>query len=236
MILKNSDKLKSHPDRAPSTVSSRLRQKITEFPSGVLFGVEKIDISVSHYVDYLCIMHQIIRASVPLMALAIEHCDQTNPVHRKLSIYLEKHVKEENGHPAIVLSDLRAAGIFKEDVLARSPHSSVVQMVGSQYYWILHHSPIALLGYIAFLEGSPPTAGFIEFWKSATDLPKEAFASLALHAVADLRHNVELYAFIDDLNLDKASEDLIGLSAMQTAKLAGATWTLMVERWKNCRG
>ena len=37
------------------------------------------------------------------------------------------------------------------------PPPSVAGLVGSQYYWILHHHPVAFLGYVALMEGYPPT-------------------------------------------------------------------------------
>jgi len=34
--------------------------------------------------------------------------------------------------------------------------------VGAQYYWIHHFHPVALLGYIAVLEGRPPSPTLVE--------------------------------------------------------------------------
>ena len=40
--------------------------------------------------------------------------------------------------------------------IARPPAPAVAALVGAQYYWVLHHHPVALLGYIGLLEGYPP--------------------------------------------------------------------------------
>ena len=47
-------------------------------------------------------------------------------------------------------------------ILTRPPSPTVAAAVGAQYYWILHYHPVALLGYVATLEGTLPTVELLD--------------------------------------------------------------------------
>ena len=70
----------------------------------------------------------------------------------------------------------------RSDVLARPPSPTVAALVGSQYYWIFHFHPVALLGYIAVLEGYPPSMAMIDQLEAGTGYPREAFRTMIAHA------------------------------------------------------
>ena len=56
--------------------------------------------------------------------------------------------------------------------VARMPSPTVAALVGSQYYWIFHYHPVALLGFVAlFVEGHPPTPQLIEVLNERTGFP-----------------------------------------------------------------
>src|SRR5215212_640831 len=115
------------------------------------------------YAEYLFMSHCVIRASVPLMerarrrALALAD----DSVAAIVADYFETHIGEERGHDEWLLEDLVSLGVAREEVLARPPSANVAALVGAQYYWIEHYHPVALLGYIALLEGYPPVASEI---------------------------------------------------------------------------
>ena len=96
------------------------------------------------------------------------------------------------------------------------PPASVASLVGAQYYWVLHHHPIALLGYIALLEGNPPSPQSIDDLETRTGLPASAFRTMRLHATADPGHAEAFDRFIDALPLDDYQESLIAVSAAHT--------------------
>ncbi|MFB9240383.1 iron-containing redox enzyme family protein [Massilia antarctica] len=212
------------------SASSQLRRKIHLCKADTPLDRDD-QVGIAHYRDYLCYLHQTIRASIPLMACAIERCSIDRPVELRLRAYLARHIEEEAGHAELLMDDLITTGLSREQVLSLPPGPAVTRMVGAQYYWILHHSPFALLGYIAFLEGTPPTAQALDFWKTATGLPPAAFCCLVLHAGADPRHWRELDCFIDSLPLPDSELALIGQSAMQTAQLAGDAWHALKQGW-----
>ena len=217
-------------DQKSTLPSSQLRRKIHLCKADTRLDRDD-QVGIAHYRDYLCYLHQTIRASIPLMACAIERCAIDRPVELRLRAYLGRHIKEETGHAELLMDDLIATGLSREQVLSLPPGPAVTRMVGAQYYWIHHHSPLALLGYIAFLEGTPPTAQALDFWKMATGLPPAAFCCLALHAGADPRHWRELDCFIDSLPLSDRELALIGQSAMQTAQLASDAWHALKHGW-----
>ena len=109
------------------------------------------------------------------------------------------------------------------DVLAQVPSPSVAALVGGQYYWIHHHHPVSFLGYVALMEGYPPTPELIETLIQRTGYPEKAFQTLIEHAELDPEHRDHLDRTLDVLPLDESHELAIGLSAIGTAALAAKT-------------
>jgi hypothetical protein len=171
---------------------------------------------------HLVLLHQIIRASVPLLEAAFREArNRDDDLCRLLTPYLERHIDEERDHDEWTLQDLESAGVRRAQALAATPPPDVAALVGAQYYWILHHHPVALVGYIAVLEGNTPSEALIDQLRSRTALPDSAFRTLRLHAVEDPEHQAALDRLIDVLPLDAQQERLIAASAMHTgAKLA----------------
>ena len=175
---------------------------------------------ITVYREYLFQSHSIIRASVPLMKATLECCRApkylSDPVLKLFGDYLERHIIEETGHDEWILNDAEVLGIQRRALLERIPKQTALQMVGSQYYWINHYNPVAMLGYIAVMEGTPPQSEFIEDVARRNKLPLEAFSSFILHAKVDPKHRADLDLLLDKLPLRKEQLGLIGLSALQT--------------------
>jgi hypothetical protein len=93
--------------------------------------------------------------------------------------------------------------------------------VGAQYYWVLHYHPVALLGWIALLEGYPPTTDTIDQLMVRTGYGPEAFRTIAMHAELDVRHGAELFERLDRLALTPEQSTVIGLNAMSSVHLLG---------------
>jgi hypothetical protein len=171
------------------------------------------------YVRYLCAMHEVIRASVPLMELAARRCralGPDDPLAGPLADYLDRHAVEERGHDDWLLRDLTAAGAAACDVAARQPSARAARLVGAQYYWIEHFHPVALLGYIAALEGNSPAPGLAQRLARACGLPASAFRTLDLHATLDRRHQADLDSVVDALPLSREQEIAVSVSALHT--------------------
>ena len=82
---------------------------------------------------------------------------------------------------------------------------------------MLHYHPVAVLGYIALLEGYPPSPGMLEELSAGSGYPPEAFRTLRLHAELDPGHGAELDRMLDGLALTPPQTTVIGLSAIASA-------------------
>jgi hypothetical protein len=171
------------------------------------------------YPSYLFHNHAVVRASVPLMNAALDcvlAAWKDDPVASGLADYLTHHIPEEMHHDDWLLEDLQVLGVNRAEVLSRMPSPNVATLVGSQYYWIRHFHPVAVLGYIAVLEGTPPEATYIERVANRTGVPLEAFSSLLRHAQLDPYHRDDLDRMLDRLPLTPAHSSLLGVSAFHT--------------------
>jgi len=169
--------------------------------------------------EFLFLTHCIIRASVPLMAAAAcvsRERAAENEMYPRLEEYLSHHVTEEASHDEWLLDDMEVLGFERGEVLRRVPSAAVAELVGAQYYWLHHADPVALLGYIAVLEGDPPREGELEAAAVRTHLPHDAFRTFISHAKLDPNHKQELDDFIDSLSLTQQQQALLSVSAITT--------------------
>jgi Iron-containing redox enzyme len=218
--------LTNAPAVEPATASTRLRAKI-----GLV--IQPFSAACTELVDhpqlrelwpeYLIVQHQIIRATVPLTEAALEEAralPATDPLAAPLATYLREHVDEERGHDETLLDDLELLGARREDVLTRIPPASVAALVGAQYYWLRHHYLLALLGFVAVMEGYPPTPELVDTLVERTGYPRPAFRTFAEHAELDPGHRDHLDRVLDELPLTAEHEALLAISAISTAGLA----------------
>jgi hypothetical protein len=133
--------------------------------------------------------------------------------------YLRHHIPEETGHDEWVLDDLETLGYRRADILKRIPPPSAAALAGAQYYWIRHVHPVALLGFIAVLEGTPPDVAFFESTADRIGVPRRAFSNLLLHGKLDPQHRDDLDHALDALPLSDEHHALMGVSAFQTIHL-----------------
>ncbi len=174
------------------------------------------------YPEFLFRNHSVIRCSVPLMRAAAAACEKkldSDPVAAGMLAYFEKHIPEETGHDDWVLDDLETLGFRRNEVLKRIPPPSAAALAGAQYYWIRHVHPVALLGFIAVLEGTPPDVEFFENLADRIGLPRRAFSNLLLHGRLDPQHRDDLDHALDALPLTEEHHALMGVSAFQTIHL-----------------
>ena len=188
--------------------------------------------SASLYPEYLIALHGVVRASVPLMEEALRRSQEVasgDPVAAGMLAYLERHIEEERGHDRWLLEDLEILGVPAGEVWARPPADSTARAVGAQYYWIRHHHPVALLGYVAVLEGRPPSVEFLDRTVEATGLPRAAFRTLYTHAQSDVGHRLDLHALLDGLPLESRHESLVARSAFHTVAELAETLLRVVD-------
>lgn len=171
------------------------------------------------YLRYLVTMHTVIRASVPLMELALDHCrraDPADPASEPLGHYLSRHIARERHHDTWLLRDMAAAGLQPRRELARPPSPEVARMVGAQYYWVSHFHPLCLLGYVAVLELNAPAPPLIPLLADRTGLPAAAFETLRVHAEVDGGHSAAVLATLDGITAPPQVRAAVRLSALHT--------------------
>jgi hypothetical protein len=170
------------------------------------------------YPGYLHTMHEVIRASVPLMRLALYRCAErvsTDPVAARLCVYLLDHIEEERGHDDWLLADLAALDRGPAPA-AGPPPPAVARLVGPQYYWIEHDHPVALLGYIAVMEGNAPTTALPSWLVSHAGIPVAAVRTVREHAQLDTGHTDAVYDLLDALPLTAAQATAVAVSGLHT--------------------
>jgi hypothetical protein len=205
-----------------SSLSSRLRTKLLfAFPysSETDSRLGQITMDADHFREYLLTLHSITRATVPLMQAAEQAClcSEDDPLSAILAKYYHRHAREESRHDDWFLADLGATGTGKKEVLSRKPTTEVAELVGSQYYWIHHGHPVALMGYLSFMEGYPPQRSQIADWTITTGYPSAAFRALTKHSSLDKYHKAALYKILDSLPLKEAQEEWITSNALYCA-------------------
>jgi len=207
---------------AEASASAQLRAKIALVSAPLAAALGRIlgrpDDLRQRLVAHAILIHQITRASGPLMEVALQACRLCDGDHAAagLASYLERHIEEERHHDLWLLEDLESVGVARADVLSAAPPPSVAGMVGAQYYWIHHHDPVALIGYMLMLECNAPTPATIADLKRRSGLPESFFRTHRVHAELDPDHQSDLLDLATLLPLSQAQRQLIDASIMHT--------------------
>lgn len=208
------------------TASDRLRAKL-DAAAPVFASVAERLWTSPHvreiYPVYLATMHMIARAAVPLMQAALDRAE-SQARHDKLAAalaeFLPNHIEHSIGRDTRLLDDLAATGADPTIPLQAIPSPRIASLVGAHYYWVHHHHPIALLGYIAAIESYPPPSGFAARLREQTNFPEDAYRTIARREQMDSRRRDHLYAWMDTLPLTRRHETLLGLSGLHTINAA----------------
>jgi hypothetical protein len=211
------------PDSPGRPVAARLRAVLDQAEPalrGAAAGLWSAPGLGERYPRYLQAMHGVLRASVPLMERAAARCAEflpQDPSTDRLRDYLVQHAGEERGHDAWAREDLALLGGDLAAACDEQPWPDAAALVGPQYYWIEHHHPVALLGYIAVLEGNAPRPGLAEWIAAGAGVPDAALRTVREHADLDTGHTEAIYRLLDSLHLDAAQERAVTVSALYTA-------------------
>lgn len=147
-------------------------------------------------VDNLIFAHQIIVASEQLLDFAVHRlaAEPRSGFEAVLLQYFRDHAEEERGHAAWLVRDLATAGATVAD---RPLSWDAVQAVGAQYYLVLHAHPVALLGYMAALEGAPMPIADVDALEALHG--PELLRTLRYHAEHDVGHCADLRRMLDQV-------------------------------------
>jgi hypothetical protein len=203
----------------------------------------KIDFAVLHYsaiardtvfgarlpelfIDYLIALHQFVRAIDHLLQVASQEAERRwqagDASCRGLAEYYVRRRSEEGHHAAWLLEDIEALGLNGAEVLAKLPPPEVAALPGSQLYWIMHHHPATLFGYLIVLEAYPLHMEDIDHFREQTGLPEAAFRTMRLHAEEDPGHAEEIFRFLEQSAFTDELYDAITCSALTTCQQLAA--------------
>ncbi len=170
-----------------------------------------IDLSIrSTFVNNLVYVCQIIKASEGLLITAIDELKKIDgDFEDELRKYYESHLEEERGHYEWLIDDLSLESM---DLNWRS-----VEMAGVQYYLIKHIHPVALLGYMAVLEGDPFPLKLVD--ELETLHGGKLCRTLRYHAENDINHSKDLLKIIQ--LVPEKWKDLIIQNATTTVRRIG---------------
>lgn len=154
------------------------------------------------FARHLCLIRQVIEASEGLLE---EAAQQESPCQA----YFAEHLDEERGHARWLEQDIKNLGADPCGL-----DYAAVAFAGSQYYLIKHVSPLALLGYMAVLEGYPMSDEHIA---KIEELYPDSAHTLKYHAIHDKDHRAELMRQLE-LVPDEL-HDLVIWNAVQSARM-----------------
>lgn len=177
------------------------------------------------YPRYLTAIYPVLKFTVPLIYAAREICAEradTSEVYRILAEYYDRRALEELDHDQWLLQDLARMGISSEEAQGRTPLPSIAALVGAQHFYLANGQPAALLGYMAALEGYPPTDQLLDSVVAATGYPESYFRTLRKHAHLDIYHRDELDVFINGAGLPEADLTLVMSNALACLDGVGA--------------
>jgi hypothetical protein len=168
--------------------------------------------------NFIHMNHSVARATVPMMEEVIRCAEAlpNDPVCAPLIAYMKEHIVEEKDHDEWYVRDLGVLGMSRKEVFARIPSPNIAAMIGSQYYWIKHHHPIAFLGYMGSTETNPPKEETVNSIIKDSGMPAAGFDTLMLHAKIDIHHSADIINLINSLPLSEEHLRIIEMSAFQT--------------------
>lgn len=171
------------------------------------------------YPRFLLELHKVMRGGLAIMRLALQRSQElahADAVAASCAEYLARHIEEEKDHDAWLLSDIALCGISPDQVRSQMASPEVAALVGAQAFWILQEHPVAFFGYLAAVEGDPPSHDHLDLIRIKSGYSEEAFRCLREHADADVVHHAELRVAIDDMPLNARHHQLLALSAFET--------------------
>lgn len=219
----------THSQRLRATISLAER-RLTSLIHDVWFHPRLNEL----YPEFLFALYGVIVSTTPAMRFAGQLCAEAGndgPLDAWLGDYYLEHAVEEDGHGEWALADLGSLGVARERVLERLPYPSVAALVGSQYYWMKHVHPIALLGFIAVLE-SPAQLEFLREVSDRDGIPLASMSCHVKHAELDPGHVAEFDATLDSLPLTREQRDLITVSAITTIGHLEQVFTDILEHFE----
>jgi hypothetical protein len=175
------------------------------------------------YPSWLMLQHMIGRGRVPLLRSggreALRRAAAGDPVAAPLVDYFRRQAEGGWQEEECLIDDYVALDRDADDVVAAVPWPTAAALVGAAYYWVLHHHPVALLGYFAALDGDRPSAAVVAELSAATRCSGSVFATLRQRADDDPAGRADLWRLIDVLPMGSVHVEVVTRAATLSAEL-----------------
>jgi hypothetical protein len=181
--------------------------------------------------DYFLQLYAAVRGILHVMEVALQTATlrkHEDAAAAGLAVYLERHLAEERGHDLWLLEDVKHLGLDPRQVVSDLPSPTLACLLGAQYFWVHHHHPVAVLGYIAVVEMNPPTVAALEEVIERASLPRGAFRTLFEHAELDPQHGADLRQCLDELPLTDDQRALVRMNICRTIHMFTQHYTELV--------
>ncbi|MBW7930094.1 MAG: iron-containing redox enzyme family protein [Gammaproteobacteria bacterium] len=156
-------------------------------------------VSLPRYLAFLGEAYQHVRHTVPLLMAAGSRL----PAHLAwMQPDLLHYIKEEAGHDAWILNDIRAAGGDADAVRHASPHPATDALVARVYDQVQRRNPAGIFGMVHVLEGTSVALALnaADRIQASLGLPDTAFTYLRSHGELDREHIRDLQAILERLD------------------------------------
>jgi hypothetical protein len=179
-------------------------------------------------IQAFCVM----RSGLALMTAAHDRSltMRDDAVAISLAAYLRIHIEDEKGHDLWLLDDIRSLGYDEREVIAAPPCGSVVNLIGSQYFWMNHAHPVSVMGYLILMEGYAPIPSQLDDIRVKSGAPASAFRCLKRHAEDDPSHLAELNNTLDSMSLTRDQAHAVAMCAFAAIENTAAMFEELVER------
>lgn len=162
------------------------------------------------YANYLAQTFYYVRHSTRILALSAARLDYEN--QQKIHLRFLKHLGEEANHEKLALNDLKYLG---HDINDFEELNSTRLFYETQYYKIEHQHPMALMGYILYLEVLAQNLCPSLAKKLTESFGKKATTFLFVHGEEDPHHVDEAKKLL--ASLDPVALNFITINLEQSA-------------------
>lgn len=186
--------------------------------------------NIEFYANYLAQTFYYVRHSTRLLALSASRLNYEK--EQNFHLRFLKHLGEEANHERLAINDLKALGYSPQDY---PELNSTRFFYECQYYKIEHTDPLALMGYILYLEVLAQNIAPLLAKKLTAIYGKKAVTFLMVHGEEDPHHVEEAQKLL--LSLGPPTVDLITLNLEQSSMafdliMREIVDSILVTKWK----
>ncbi len=174
------------------------------------------------YADWLAQTYYYVSYSTRLLAASAARLKLEDD---RLHLRMLEHMGEEKSHQKLASTDMQKLGYKLED-FSELPETQAFYQ--TQFYWIEHQNPKALMGYILSLEVMAVTEAPAALVKIHATHPPGSDGFWRVHGEEDIEHVQKLYKQLESFSSEEL--DYVHSSLVQSCRLYQGMLSHIVER------